>query len=349
MSKRITLIKNILASNFSRMGSPYKITFAVTYKCNLKCKICSIWKNPIREEMDCGTIEKIFKSLKTLSWIDFTGGEITLRDDLMDIIKIIIRASKRIVLFHVSTNGQMPERTALLAKELAVAGVVPVINISIDGPKRINDSLRGIDGAYSYSLETFRLIRRIKNVHTYLSCTLSSLNIGHIDELLVNLKKDIPDFDFSELHFNLFHRSAHYYNNQNSNAPLGLPSHSLKRYLNMCKQGNPVKVFLEKEYIKELDVFLNNGRSSVPCQACLSSCFVNPYGEVYPCGIYNHIIANLKDYDFNLNALWNCEKSLAARRAIEEGKCPGCWTACEAYPAILGSFINGLFRKSFFY
>ncbi len=340
MIKELSLLKNLVYSNFVRLRSPYKITFAATYRCNLKCKICNIWDKPTRDELSCLEIEKIFKSLNNLNWIDLTGGEVTLREDLSDIIKLIIRGSKRLVIFHISTNGQLAQRAFLATKAIISAGITPVINISIDGPERVNDFLRGGSGAYWRSLETFRSIKRIRNARVYLSCTLSSLNIDYIDELITDLKKNIQDFDFSNLHFNIFHQSAHYYNNQNKDISLELTLHSLKKYLGLCALGNPVKVFLEKEYIKELGFFINNGRSSFPCQACLSTCFLNPYGEVFPCSIYNLKIGNLKENNFDINALWNCGKTKAVRKCVEENKCPGCWSPCEAYPAIAGHFLR---------
>ena len=44
MSAYISLFKNIISSNFARLAFPYKLTFAVTYRCNYTCKTCNIWQ-----------------------------------------------------------------------------------------------------------------------------------------------------------------------------------------------------------------------------------------------------------------------------------------------------------------
>ena len=340
MNRKINLVKNIFASNLKKLATPYKITFALTYRCNLKCKICKIWQCPPKGEISIDALVKIFKSLNNLSWIDLTGGEVTLREDISEIIKVIIKNSKKILIFHISTNGQLPERVFLLAKEILKFNLIPVINISIDGPRAVNDRLRGVEDAYLNSLETFKKLKRLTRGYYYLSCTISNFNIDCIKDLLTDLKNDIPDFNLSDLHFNIFHNSPHYYNNLQIDGFSKLDLNTLKTYLNLCKRGNFVKTFLESEYIKGLSKYCGGNKFPVKCQALNASCFINPYGTVYPCGTYDKVVGELEDYDFNLLKLWNSNESFVARKNVEEKNCPGCWSPCEAYTAILGGVIN---------
>ncbi|MDP3041646.1 MAG: radical SAM protein [Candidatus Omnitrophota bacterium] len=340
MHKKMAFIKNILASNFTRLQSPYKITFAVTYKCNLKCKICKIWQNPPQREVGIEEIERIFKSLSNLSWIDLTGGEITLREEIIEIIKVIIKNSDKILIFHISTNGQLPDKMFLIVKEILKLDVVPFINVSIDGPQLINDRLRGVNGAYEASLETFNKLKQFTKIHCYLSCTLSNFNINSVDDLLSALKKEIQNFDFSDMHFNIFHASAHYYNNHGIDGSVNSNPGMIKNYLSLCKKGHSVKVFLENEYLKGVDYFLQGNKFPVKCQALNATCFIDPFGRIYPCGMYSEVLGELSSCNFDFKKIWNSEKSSQIRRSIQAKKCPGCWSPCEAYPAILGCLIN---------
>ena len=54
--------------------------------------------------MKLDELEKIFKNLRGLNWIDLTGGEVTLRRDIIEVIKVIIKNSKNLSIFHISTN-----------------------------------------------------------------------------------------------------------------------------------------------------------------------------------------------------------------------------------------------------
>lgn len=340
MNNKLKLIKNIFLSNFKRLVSPYKVTFALTYRCNLRCKICRIWERPHKEELSAQNIEKIFKSLSNLSWLDLTGGELTLRQDLIEIIKLIMKNATRLSLLHISTNGQSPHKIFLLAKEILKFNITFLINIGIDGPRKINDELKGREGAYLNSIEAFRLIKSLNKGYCYLSCSLSDYNIDHIDGLLSELKKDLSNFSLSDLHFNIFHKSRHYYRNQDIDGLPNLDFGKFKRYLILSKRGNLIKKFLEDRYIKGLRRYFKINKFPLRCQALRSSCFINPYGEVYPCGMYDRIIGDLRECDYDLNKLWSNPDALEVRKEIENKACPGCWTPCEAHPAILGSLFT---------
>jgi MoaA/NifB/PqqE/SkfB family radical SAM enzyme len=341
MNKQLELIKNIFYSGFKRLPGPYKITLALTYRCNLKCKICNVWKTPIQKEMGPEEVEILFRNLDGLSWLDLSGGEITLRDDIIEIIRIILENSKKIAVFHISTNGQQPGKALLLTREVLKHNLTPVINISLDGPAEINDYIRGAEGAYKNSLESFRKVRKAARGRCYLSCTISDYNLEHIETMLSDIKKEIPDFNPGELHFNVFHNSSHYYNNSGMDCLSQAGFENVKKYFLLSSRGGPLKVFLEKAYLKGLTRYFQGNRFPVGCQALNSSCFINPQGKVYPCGMYDKPLGELKENGFKLNRLWNSSYALEIRNTILQKKCPGCWTPCEAYPAVLG----GIFKK----
>ena len=77
----------------------YKVTFILTYRCNLRCKICKIWEtSPEKEEIKLDAIERIFKCLNGFNWIDLTDGEITLREDLTEVVRVL-SAGRQVVSF----------------------------------------------------------------------------------------------------------------------------------------------------------------------------------------------------------------------------------------------------------
>jgi hypothetical protein len=45
--------------------------------------------------------------------------------------------------------------------------------------------------------------------------------------------------------------------------------------------------FIESSYLKNLDKFLATGRTPMPCHALRASCFIDPWGVVYPCITYS--------------------------------------------------------------
>jgi radical SAM protein with 4Fe4S-binding SPASM domain len=82
----------------------------------------------------------------------------------------------------------------------------------------------------------------------------------------------------------------------------------------------------------------------MPCHALRASCFIDPWGVVYPCITYSRPIGRLRETGMRLDPIWNDPKTIAVQEEIWKGQCPQCWTACEAYQSILGNALT--FRRT---
>ena len=67
--------------------NPTDMCIIVTYRCPMKCQMCDIWKNPTQKEKEI-TIAEIEK-LPSVKFINITGGEPFVREDLEEIIDVI--------------------------------------------------------------------------------------------------------------------------------------------------------------------------------------------------------------------------------------------------------------------
>ncbi len=78
----------------------------VTYRCNARCYMCNTWQHPSRksEEFSSDLLDKIPEGLK---FINITGGEPFLRDDLDQIVRMALKKTKRLV---ISSNGYFTRR-----------------------------------------------------------------------------------------------------------------------------------------------------------------------------------------------------------------------------------------------
>ncbi len=83
----------------------------------------------------------------------------------------------------------------------------------------------------------------------------------------------------------------------------------------------------------------------MPCHALRASCFIDPWGVVYPCITYSRPIGRLRETGMRLDPIWNAHETTQLQREIWKGQCPQCWTACEAYQSILGNVLAGRCRK----
>jgi Predicted Fe-S oxidoreductases len=125
--------------------SPTEMCIITTYRCPMQCKMCDIWSNPTEKSKEI-TPEEI-EILPKVKFINITGGEPFIREDLEDIVEVAFRKSPRVV---ISTSGWFEDRIIKLAKRFPKIG----IRISIEGLSCKNDELRGRIGSFDKGLRT---------------------------------------------------------------------------------------------------------------------------------------------------------------------------------------------------
>jgi len=337
--KSLMLAKNILESNVRRNRFPYKLTFVATYRCQSRCVYCKIWEREPEGELTLEEIQAFFKKSNKFSWVDLTGGEVTLRTDYADISKAIIANCKNLYHLHTPTNGLAPALTERRVKEILGHGPRRfVVTVSLDGPRDLNDKLRGIEGDFDKVVDTVKRLRTIKqnNFKVVIGFTLSSANKGTFQQMIDQVRAEIPDMSPDDFHMNVVHVSGHYYDNIQTDALTEDLREDVRQYRSMRKHKFTPIGFLEDQYLRLADQYLQTGITPVTCQALAGSVFIDSFGYIYPCSIYSKRMANIKDIDYDLEAYWNTKEVKEARAEIEEGKCPHCWTPCEAYQSILG-------------
>ena len=118
---------------------PTDASIILTYRCPMKCKMCNIWFNPTNKSEEIKASD--LKSLPKLKFINLTGGEPFIREDLPEIVEECYKHTDRIV---ISTSGWFEDRVIALAKQFPIIG----IRISIEGLSCKNDELRGHAGGF---------------------------------------------------------------------------------------------------------------------------------------------------------------------------------------------------------
>jgi radical SAM protein with 4Fe4S-binding SPASM domain len=216
------------------------------------------------------------------------------------------------------------------------------VTISIDGPEHTHDSARGIKGSWRNAVNTFIALKGMPGVNPYVSMTLSQGNLGTIDETIDSLRSAYHPFKpDTMMNFNFFQRSSHYYGNDNVLAPNeDLLLKDIKKAKKVLGGRKAIKNYLQINYLNLYHKYLKTGKSPLPCQALSASCFMDPYGNVFPCSVYDKKAGNIREVDYDLAKLWNKQETEALHYGCKSGKCPGCWSPCEAYQAINGNLFK---------
>jgi MoaA/NifB/PqqE/SkfB family radical SAM enzyme len=345
--RELKILPDIILSNFN-LSRPFKLTFAITYKCNYRCVHCNIWQKRPTNELTLDEIGEFSKKYPYFKWFNLTGGEPFLRTDIVDIIKTLKENSLSSYLFNMITNGFNPSYIYEKIREIITLKIPGcIIGVSLDGYRELHEKIRGIKGSFDRALETFILLRNLskefKNFSTYFGYTISHFNVGNFFRTFFEVKKVIKDLSLDDFHINVYHISQHYYGNAEEIKEGEKIENEVSRIISFKPIIKFSAVnFLDNLFLKEMSKYLKTGKTPVPCKALTSSVFVDSLGNVYPCTIFGVKIGNLRESGYDLEKILNSRESKLLRMKIRNLKCPNCWTACEAYQTILGNGIRML-------
>ena len=341
MLRELKYIKKIACSNFTRLPFPHKISYIVTYRCNLLCKMCKIWNKEFTGELNIDEIERFFSKSNRFSWVGLTGGEPFLREDITEVVKAILDNCQELIAIHFATNGTMTNRIVESAEKILGyknKRVRLLFTLSIDGTPSLHDEIRGIEGTWLECVATFKKLKAIKYVQARIGTTLSHYNLDKFHETFSSLKEVFPPLRFDDFTINIFQRSPFYYNNDTM-PELDYPNivKAIDEILMLDKDSFSTNNFLRRRYLRLYKQYTRNKKCPLRCQALSSTCLLEPQGDIYPCGIYAQRVANIKEENYDLKKIWSYalvkDLSLQCSKSI----CPGCWSPCDAYSAIVGS------------
>lgn len=340
-------IGRIAISNMRELPLPYRLTFAVTNRCQAHCTMCGIWQKPVQDELSLAEITRLFNQANRFSWINLTGGELFQRPDISDIIQTVITESRDLHLLNFPTNGVQTELIIKTVDQIISDTSLPrlIVSVSIDGPPNLHDRIRGLSGCWEQAITTFRHLRERQSPRfsVYLGHTIQPVNLGQFDATLTACAARLPWLTINDFHFNVSHISSHYYNNIGDQQPQ-LDSNQAANFLDKVAVSRKNRLFdpvhhIEQQFLLHARRFLTTGRVPLTCQAASASCFINSTGSIYPCTAFDAPIGNLRDQDMDLYRLWRSNKRLEIRQEVCREACPGCWTPCEAYQTLLANLL----------
>jgi len=341
----ITLLLDAIISRLKRF--PFDLEFAITYKCNLKCVQCNIWRYGGRglPELSLEEIYKIFSSYRDFKVLGITGGEPFLREDFPQIIDAIIQTQKRLKTLFITTNGQFPEliESTLEAILEKYEEVKVVTLVSMDGPKELHDKIRGVPGAYEKALTTINSLSNLRRSFNNFSLgtvtVCSPFNIHFFNEVIEEIRNLKNKFGL-EPSFCVWFQGQLYKNLSSSYEGINEFRLALLRFIPNIKstiasrrgaisKGREIFYDLLKLWLEDPT------RQVVPCEAAKIRFFLDPYGNIYPCTIFDFRIGNLRDHNFNFNEIFKSDARSRVRELINREKCPICCNTCETIPSMM--------------
>lgn len=309
----------------TKINLPIDCVLAVTYRCNSRCTMCNIWKLKDTPELE---LENYKKLPPTLCDINVSGGEPFLRQDIVDLVRILHEAcpKARIV---ISTNGYLTdlikEKMREILKHVPNAGV----GISIDGIGEMHDKIRGIPGGFNLATRTVKVLREelgMRNLR--LAFTVSKQNVEHLSKVYGLSRELGVQFTMA-----LAQSSEFFFGGKQveESPDVNILKEQFNYVIRHELRSWQPKRWARAYFTKSLLNFAITGKQALFSRAGTDFFFLDPFGNVYPSVVHNAIMGNL--HDKNFEEIWNSPEAEAARAKVREAK-QDVWMICTARTAI---------------
>ncbi|GAB4290673.1 MAG: hypothetical protein Kow0090_03820 [Myxococcota bacterium] len=174
------MIPKHLADYLARERIPFSATIELTTRCNWECIHCfAIHTKSSAPELSTEEIETALDELRLLGcfFLCFTGGEATLRKDLIELVEY---ASMKGLAVSVYSNGSLI--TEEMARRLKEAKVIEFQATILGAKAETHDAITGRVGSFAAAWRGIEHLRKA-GVNVFLKTPVMKQNFGEIDEI----------------------------------------------------------------------------------------------------------------------------------------------------------------------
>jgi radical SAM protein with 4Fe4S-binding SPASM domain len=318
--------------------SPIQLTFFLTKRCNAGCPFCFYRSHSdIPEEhgteLSLGEIENISASMGRLLWLAFSGGEIFLRDDIVEIAKVFYERNRpAIILFP--TNGLLTdvirEKIETVLKYCRNSTVV--VKLSLDGPEHIHDIVRGKNGSFKKTMRTYEslggLIDAYPNFELGINTVFCAANQRHMDEVI----EFVARLDRIKTHTvslvrgkGLEEIDIEMYRETIDKLAENLKKNISRIYSFRGGRLKAAQDILQRRLIYDTET---QKKKLIDCYAGRLNLVLTESGDLYPCESFSMKMGNVRDSGYDIKEIL---RSSQTRDILGSIKDHGCFCSHECY------------------
>ncbi len=307
----------------NKIPLPTDVSIITTYRCQMRCQMCSIWKYPSDPKLEISARD--LEILPKLKFVNITGGEPFQRKDISDIVAVSFEKAPRVV---ISTSGWHYDKIINLAKQYPNIG----IRVSIEGLSQLNDELRGRSGGFDLGLKLLLQLREMGIKDIGFGITVSNRNSQDMLQLY-RLAKELK-LEFATA---AFHNSYYFHKDDNVITNQDQVITDFEELINLLLKENSPKSWFRAFFNLGLIGYIRGERRMLPCEAGSANFFIEPYGDVYPCNgledrIWKESMGNIRDFS-SFDDLWYSSQAEKVRNLVRQ--CPkNCWMVGTAAPVM---------------
>jgi MoaA/NifB/PqqE/SkfB family radical SAM enzyme len=281
--------------------------------------MCHIWQNPTvrKEEVSLETLKKVPHGIE---YLNLSGGEPTLRDDLMEIVDLLY---PRAMQLEISSNGLHPERLEPIVRKYP--GIK--IRFSLEGIGDLNDRIRGEKDGFKTKFAGLLKLKQLGGRDLGFGSVIQDDNASGLVELFKLCRKHGVEYATSALHNGFqFHK--------NDNVPYDRlrVAKQIEGLITAQLRTWDVKTWFRGYVNLGLIAKVLGQDRLLPCTAGSSFIFIDPWSDMFACNVRPDLkMGNLQrqSWDEILNG------PLATSIRGKVGQCKqNCWMVGSAKTAM---------------
>ncbi|TDI39760.1 MAG: radical SAM protein [Acidobacteria bacterium] len=312
--------------------APTVLIFNVSYKCDSKCVMCNSWKLPYHDDMTTDEYRKAFSSelFRSVEYVGITGGEPTLRKDMVDIVRIMADNMPKLRKMTLNTNGFVKDRVvSTLERIIDVAnerGFLFGTRVSLDGVGEAHEDIRRVWHAFERAMETVRAMQELQKKKFFnfgVSFTFTAQNLEEGNRIYELCKKENLSVVFAIARY-----SELAFGNMDLVESTDLKEEDFPKLVDFFRKRVRESgiadgdALLYQAYVK---MFQNGMKRAMPCPSMDQGLLLNPNGEITYCE-NSRVIGNVRDGD--PKDFYYDKKNLAMRQEVLDKVCPTCASPC---------------------
>ena len=325
----------MIAKAYITRNRPVSIVHFITNRCNARCEHCFIDfddEEVFEGDLSLDEIKQFIGNLEsTLYNVNLTGGEPFLRNDLYAIISEYFNRTQ-IRSITITTNGFFTDRVLTIANKFVQSQKENdrklMFNISLDNFPEEHDKNRKLGGSFDKALDTYHQLRKLNSekIIANISLCVTPDNCENVERLFHYLteEKGVRSIASSVVRGKPMDKETRKnvyagFIQLNSLIDKHLRSDKLDGYGNTFfgKAMNAKNQIMHREVAH---TFLNQ-EFITPCYAGGLFGVVCANGDVYPCEMLSLKMGNLRDYDYDLNKIFDSRTTKKVKHFIKETKC----------------------------
>jgi radical SAM protein with 4Fe4S-binding SPASM domain len=298
---------------------PIDVVLATTYRCNARCIMCNIWKNPSENDLRAEEYRFLPESLR---YVNVSGGEPFLRDDIPEIVRVVKERAPRSEIV-ISSNGFLPDRIERSMREVLRIDPAIGVGISIDGAGELHNRVRGIPKGFDKCMDTAERLKRLGMTNIRLAFTVVDENVDDLPEVYRLTKKMGIQFTLA-----VAQNSSHYFmTDENHFKLVGKLRENLGPLVEDLLRSSHPKRWLRAFFAHGLYRYAAGAGRPFVCNAAEDFFFVGPNGNVYPCNILDRVLGNVRERSFE--EIWGSAEAEKIREEVRACQLR-CWMVCTA-------------------